>query len=89
MKTLVLRTVYSICNWIYKQKTAILNVLLWSFFIIQMICIASAVIAYHRANQFVNRVTPILEEMDTTYTLRNYEVMRVKLHNETKEWLYE
>ena len=89
MKTLVLRTVYSIGNWIYKQKTAILNVLLWSFFIIQMICIASAITAYHRANQFVQKVTPILEEMDTTYTLRKYEVMRVKLHNETKEWLYE
>ncbi len=34
----------------------------------------------------VQRVKPILEEMDTTYSLRNYEVMRVKLHNELKQW---
>lgn len=90
MKTLVLRTVYSIGNWVHKQKTAIVNVLvLFSIFIIQVICISEAITAYHKANQFVQKVTPILEEMDTTYTLRNYEVMRLKLHNETKEWLYD
>lgn len=36
--------------------------------------------------QMVERVLPICEEMDTTYTLRNYEVQRVKLHNCLKEW---
>lgn len=36
--------------------------------------------------EMVQRVKPILEEMDTTYSLRNYEVMRVKLHNELKQW---
>lgn len=36
--------------------------------------------------EMVQRVQPILEEMDTTYSLRNYEVMRVKLHNELKQW---
>lgn len=36
--------------------------------------------------EMVQRVRPILEEMDTTYSLRNYEVMRVKLHNELKQW---
>ena len=33
--------------------------------------------------QMVERVLPILEEMDT---LRNYEVQRVKLYNCLKEW---
>lgn len=36
--------------------------------------------------EMVQRVQPILEEMDTTYSLRNYEVMRVKLYNELKQW---
>lgn len=34
----------------------------------------------------VEHVLPILEEMDTTYSLRNYEVQRVKLYNCLKEW---
>ena len=36
--------------------------------------------------QMVEHVLPILEEMDTTYSLRNYEVQRVKLYNCLKEW---
>lgn len=36
--------------------------------------------------EMVQRVRPILEEMDTTYSLRNYEVMRVKLNYELKQW---
>ena len=79
-------TIYSIALWTYIHKVAIVNVLLWSFFAVQVIQIARVYTVFKKGTEFVTRVNPILEEMDTTYSLRNYEVLREKLHTECKEW---
>lgn len=79
-------TISSIALWTYIHKVAIVNVLLWSFFVFQVISFTKLYITFKTSKEFVTRVNPILEEMDTTYSLRNYEVLREKLHNECKEW---
>lgn len=79
-------TISSIALWTYIHKVAIVNVLLWSFFLFQVISFTKLYITFKTSKEFVTRVNPILEEMDTTYSLRNYEVMRVKLYNEVKRW---
>lgn len=76
----------SIAGWTYNNRVAIVNVLLWSFFLFQVISFTKLYITFKTSKEFVTRVNPILQEMDTTYSLRNYECLRVKLHNETKRW---
>lgn len=76
----------SIAGWTYDHRVAIVNVLLWSFFLFQVISFTRLYITFKTSKEFVTRVNPILEEMDTTYSLRNYECLRVKLHNEVKSW---
>lgn len=79
-------TISSIALWTYIHRVAIVNVLLWSFFLFQVISFTKLYITFKTSKEFVTRVSPIIEEMDTTYSLRNYEVMREKLHNEVKRW---
>ena len=77
---------YCITQWTYKHRVTITNVLLWSFFLLQVISFTKLYITFKTSKEFITRVNPILQEMDTTYSLRNYEVLRARLHNEVKEW---
>ena len=83
---MILEKMYCITQWTYKHRVTITNVLLWSFFLFQVISFTKLYITFKTSKEFVTRVNPILEEMDTTYSLRNYECLRVKLYNETKRW---
>ncbi len=65
------------------------------FFLVFAVSVALNVMQYREARnhtalitvtEFVTKVNPILEEMDTTCSLRNYEVLREKLYNECKVW---
>lgn len=76
----------SIAGWTYDHRVAIVNVLIWSFFLFQVVSLCNLYVTFKKGTEFVTKVNPILEEMDTTYSLRNYEVLRARLHNECKRW---
>lgn len=83
---MLLEKMYCITQWTYDHRVAIVNVLLWSFFLLQVYSLCHVYTVFKRDTEFITRVNPILQEMDTTYSLRNYEVLRARLHNEVKEW---
>lgn len=82
----LIEKMYCITQWTYDHRVAIVNVLLWSFFLLQVYSLCHVYTVFKRDTEFITRVNPILQEMDTTYSLRNYEVLRARLHNEVKEW---
>lgn len=44
-------------------------------------------IEYTTTNNFIEAVKPLIEERDTTHSLRNYEVLSDSINNLYKEWL--
>ena len=52
--------------------------------------IALDVIIYQRyksSENFIKVITPIIEERDTTYSLRNYEVLTDSINKLYKDWM--
>ena len=52
--------------------------------------IALDVILYKRyksSENFIKVITPIIEERDTTYSLRNYEVLTDSINKLYKDWM--
>lgn len=39
-----------------------------------------------KQKEFINKIVPLIEERDTTSSLRNYEVLTDSLNNLYKEW---
>lgn len=44
-------------------------------------------IKYTTTNNFIKAVKPLIEECDTTHSLRNYEVLSDSINNLYKDWL--
>lgn len=68
----------------------IINYLLYLWIAAAISVIAFDVILYQRyksSENFIKVITPLIEERDTTYSLRNYEVLTDSINKLYKDWM--
>lgn len=80
------KIIFSLIKWVYSHRVTIVNVLLCGLFLYEVVGFCHFYSNYKKDKEFIENISPILQEMDTTYSIRNYDVMRVKLYDEIRKW---